>query len=103
MGTASPLSNVSLLPALHTDFLNNPAYTMFCCFATPHLLFGMMGVHYALLNTMLSLLGVIVFTFYIIYDTPRRIGGKHKTQFSVDDYASAAFQLYLDIINVFFI
>lgn len=46
-------------------------------------------------------IGVIIFTFYIVYDTQLVIGGSHKVQFSVDDYVFASLHLYLDIINLF--
>lgn len=47
-------------------------------------------------------LGAALFSFYIIMDTQRIVGGKHrKYQFSIDDYAFAALTLYLDIINLF--
>lgn len=46
--------------------------------------------------------GAILFSFFIIYDTQLIMGGKHaKQQFSIDDYALAALNLYLDIINLF--
>jgi len=46
--------------------------------------------------------GAMLFSFYIVYDTQLIVGGKHhKHQFSVDDYAMAAINLYLDIINLF--
>lgn len=54
------------------------------------------------LHLVYSALGVLLFSFYIIYDTQLIIGGRHKThQFEVDDYAFAALNLYLDIINLF--
>lgn len=50
----------------------------------------------------MSALGVLIFSFYVIYDTQRIIGGKHrKYQFSIDDYIFATVSLYLDIINIF--
>uniref|UniRef100_A0A7S0ZZG0 Uncharacterized protein n=1 Tax=Noctiluca scintillans TaxID=2966 RepID=A0A7S0ZZG0_NOCSC len=50
-----------------------------------------------------NLIGVIIFTFYIVYDTQLIIGewGGHKHQFGIDDYVFAALNLYLDIINLF--
>ncbi|CAK0819106.1 unnamed protein product, partial [Prorocentrum cordatum] len=46
--------------------------------------------------------GVLLFTMYIVYDTQMIVGGTHaKHQFTVDDYAFAALNLYLDIINLF--
>merc|ERR1712137_386347 len=61
----------------------------------------LLGIPFKWLNIAYSLLGVFIFTFYIIFDTQRMIGGTHKNQFSVDDYAVAALELYLDIINLF--
>lgn len=69
---------------------------LLCAISLP--LFSMMGFH---CNILYSGLGVLLFTFYIIFDTQRIIGGKHATQFTVDDYACAALELYLDIINLF--
>jgi FtsH-binding integral membrane protein len=50
-----------------------------------------------------DVIGVLIFTFYIVFDTQRILGehGGHKVQFGVDDYVFAALTLYLDIINLF--
>jgi len=50
-----------------------------------------------------DILGVLLFSFYIVYDTQLMLGdwGGHKIQFSLDDYCFAALNLYLDIINMF--
>lgn len=53
------------------------------------------------MKTIQGLFGVILFSFYIIYDTQMIVGGSHKVQFDVDDYVFAALNLYLDIINMF--
>ena len=46
--------------------------------------------------------GVILFSFYLIYDTQLIIGGKHRQyQFTEDMYILASLTLYLDIINIF--
>lgn len=45
--------------------------------------------------------GAIIFSFYIVYDTQLIVGGKHGTQFSIDDYCMAAISLYIDIIQLF--
>jgi len=46
--------------------------------------------------------GVLLFSFYIVYDTQLVVGGTHKKhEFSVDDYVFAALNLYLDVINMF--
>ena len=55
-----------------------------------------------ILNTVYSVLGAMIFAFYIVYDTQLIVGGKHrKHQFSTDDYVIASISLYLDIINMF--
>jgi len=89
-----------------TDFTGCGPYLCGCAlaflvFAITLPLLTVMGFHSAFMNIGISFLGVLLFTFYIIFDTQRILGGKHKTQFSVDDYALAALELYLDIINLF--
>lgn len=50
----------------------------------------------------LGALGVLIFSFYIIYDTQLIIGGKHKKhEFGVDEYIFATISLYLDVVNIF--
>jgi protein lifeguard len=54
------------------------------------------------INTLYSIGGVLLFSFYIIYDTQLIVGGKHrKIMFTMDDYILAAINLYLDILNMF--
>jgi len=48
-----------------------------------------------------SCFGALLFSFYIIFHTQLIIGGKHRSQFTVDDYAVAAINLYIDIIQLF--
>lgn len=49
-----------------------------------------------------STIGVVLFSFYLIYDTQMIIGGdKADQQYTEDDYILAAVNLYLDIINIF--
>lgn len=45
--------------------------------------------------------GALLFSFYIVLDTQRIVGGKTELDYSVDDYAMAAISLYLDILNLF--
>jgi FtsH-binding integral membrane protein len=53
-------------------------------------------------NKVWATFGILLFSFYIVFDVQMIVGGKHhKYQFSVDDYVFAAFMLYLDIINLF--
>ena len=48
------------------------------------------------------LLGVLIFSLYLVYDTQLIVGGEHKSyQFDMDDYVLAALVIYLDIINLF--
>eukprot|EP00929_Paragymnodinium_shiwhaense_P042277 TRINITY_DN2189_c0_g1_i1.p1 TRINITY_DN2189_c0_g1~~TRINITY_DN2189_c0_g1_i1.p1 ORF type:complete len:284 (-),score=64.41 TRINITY_DN2189_c0_g1_i1:49-900(-) len=62
---------------------------------------SVMGIDVSWLMLLFDVFGVLLFTFYIIYDTQLILGGKHDEQFSIDDYAFAALALYLDIINLF--
>eukprot|EP00927_Polykrikos_kofoidii_P035434 TRINITY_DN29996_c0_g1_i1.p1 TRINITY_DN29996_c0_g1~~TRINITY_DN29996_c0_g1_i1.p1 ORF type:complete len:274 (-),score=29.77 TRINITY_DN29996_c0_g1_i1:35-781(-) len=61
------------------------------------------GIQILWLKMVYNALGVLLFTFFIVYDTQLIIGehGGHQEQFSIDDYAFAALALYLDIINLF--
>ena len=53
-------------------------------------------------NTIYSVFGAMLFSFYIIYDTQMIIGGRHKKfSFTVDDFVVRSISLYLDIINLF--
>lgn len=72
-------------------------------------LVGIMGISIAAiitgigwLMTLWLVLGVVLFSFYLVYDTQLIVGGKHQQYaFTVDDYVLAALCLYLDIINIF--
>ena len=47
-------------------------------------------------------LGVVLFSFYLIFDTQLIIGGEDKyAMIGNDDYILGAIILYLDIINIF--
>jgi len=61
------------------------------------------GVHFPWAHIFMSAVGVVIFTFYIVFDTQRIIGewGGHKEQFSVDDYVYGTISLYIDVINLF--
>lgn len=53
-------------------------------------------------NLFFCCLGVILFSFYLLFDTQLIIGGKNR-RFSIgpDSYILASVALYLDIINLF--
>eukprot|EP00929_Paragymnodinium_shiwhaense_P116912 TRINITY_DN86942_c0_g1_i1.p1 TRINITY_DN86942_c0_g1~~TRINITY_DN86942_c0_g1_i1.p1 ORF type:complete len:241 (+),score=56.54 TRINITY_DN86942_c0_g1_i1:86-808(+) len=61
------------------------------------------GVHLKMLHVAYNALGVLLFTFYIVFDTQLMMGeyGGHQCSFGIDDYAFAAIALYMDIINLF--
>lgn len=74
------------------------ALTLFTMVA---IVLGIAGINISWLVLILDIIGVLLFTFYIIYDTQLILGGKHDTGFTIDDYAFAALSLYLDIVNLF--
>lgn len=53
-----------------------------------------------ILNLVLSVLGVIIFGIYLIFDIQLLMGNK-KNKFSKDDYVLAAMMIYIDIIQIF--
>jgi len=63
----------------------------------------MFGVEMPIFQQLIAVMGAMLFAFYIVFDTQMMMGsyGGHKLEFSVDDYAFAALNLYLDIINMF--
>jgi hypothetical protein len=53
-------------------------------------------------HLLFSAIGVVLFSFYLIYDTQVIIGGKNRqSALQLDDYILASVILYLDIINLF--
>lgn len=61
------------------------------------------GVHVEMMMLVYDAIGVLIFSFYIVFDTQLILGcyGGHANEFSLDDYVFAALNLYLDIINLF--
>lgn len=54
------------------------------------------------LRLVYAALGAFVFSCYFVFDTQLILGGKHmRYKFAVDDYAMAAINLYVDIIQIF--
>jgi FtsH-binding integral membrane protein len=51
-------------------------------------------------HIILSCVGVLLFSFYLIYDTQLLLGSKENS-LEMDEYIFAAIMLYLDIINLF--
>merc|ERR1712217_723668 len=89
-----------------TDFTGSSPYFVallmsmiwFACAISILSLFGA-NIQWAVM--MYNFLGVLLFNFYIVYDTQLIIGGSHKVEFTVDDYCFAALNLYLDMMNLF--
>jgi len=52
-------------------------------------------------NIAYSVLGAMLFSFYLVIDTQLMLGGKHRYSISPEEYIFAALNLYLDIINIF--
>lgn len=91
-----------------TDFTGYGPYlhaTLFALifFGCALCILGMCGVQIKWLMMLYDFIGVLIFTFYIVYDTQLIMGelGGHQISFSIDDYCFAALNLYLDIINLF--
>jgi len=72
-----------------------------CMFGFLMSILALCGVHIAGLRLLYDVLGALLFTFYIVFDTQRILGGKHQHSFGIDDYCYAALALYQDIIHLF--
>jgi len=58
--------------------------------------------NFPMINIIYSVIGSVLFSFYIIYDTQLIVGGNHRSiQFETNDFVIASISLYLDIINLF--
>lgn len=62
--------------------------------------FGGLGA-FKTMNLVYSVMGAMLMSCYIVYHTQLIVGGKHQRQFTVDDYAIAAINLYIDIVQLF--
>merc|ERR1719414_1454661 len=63
----------------------------------------MFGVKVDWLLMLYDICGVLLCTFFIVFDTQLILGqwGGHENQFMIDDYVFAALGLYMDIIRLF--
>eukprot|EP00331_Platyophrya_macrostoma_P026712 CAMPEP_0176445938 /NCGR_PEP_ID=MMETSP0127-20121128/24023_1 /TAXON_ID=938130 /ORGANISM="Platyophrya macrostoma, Strain WH" /LENGTH=186 /DNA_ID=CAMNT_0017831867 /DNA_START=108 /DNA_END=668 /DNA_ORIENTATION=+ len=64
------------------------------------LIFGIFFVRVKWFYTLIVVCIVILYGFYLVYDTQLIIGG-HSYQLTVDDYIIGAMMLYIDIIILF--
>merc|ERR1719191_2389187 len=64
---------------------------------------GLMGsARFTAMQMMYALVGALLFSAYIVFDTQLIVSGKHATmRFEVDDWAVATIVLYVDIIQLF--
>lgn len=83
-------------------------YTMYgntliiCLFGLMMLGIFISFVNIPVLNSLYSVGGVTLFSFYIVYDTQLITGGAERDiVYTVDDYVIASINLYLDFINLF--
>ena len=66
------------------------------------LMFGLFSVFFGFAARLVyCLLGVILFSVYLVFDTQYIIGGNGRYSLSREDYILGAVILYLDIINIF--
>jgi len=76
-----------------------------CVFGVGVSIAGACGVSVGPAMMLYNFCGVLLFMFYIIFDTQRilgsELGGGHAYEFSIDEYVFAAITLYLDLINMF--
>lgn len=76
--------------------------SMLFIFSMVMLLFGifLMFTKIKILHIIYSCLGVLLYSFYLIYDIQLIMGDKENA-LDIDDYVYASAMLYLDIINLF--
>lgn len=83
-----------------TDFTDMGGY-LFCGLMVL-MIFGIMVMFFPFpfWHKVYCCLGILLFSFYLIYDT-QMILGKGEIQLGVDEYVYGALQLYIDIIQLF--
>ena len=64
------------------------------------ILFGINNKFTSGLYSLYLILGVVLYSFWLIYDTQMLIG-KYGNEYSIDDYVIASMMLYLDILQIF--
>lgn len=89
------------------DFTGMGAYILVAILGL--VLLGAIGIFFPMgshVHELIAGLGAMIFGFIIVYDTQMifgesSFGGSKNYQFTIDMYAFAAFELYLDFINFF--
>jgi FtsH-binding integral membrane protein len=57
-------------------------------------------IYGVIFNTLYCILGIMIYSIYLIFDT-QMIIGKFGIEYSIDDYIYAALMIYIDIIQLF--
>jgi protein lifeguard len=71
------------------------------CMVTILFIWGLFSMIFGFIsNTLYCILGLIVYSIYLIYDT-QLVMGKFGVEFDIDDYVYAALNIYIDIIQIF--
>lgn len=83
-----------------SDFTGMGGYLFAGCLVMMLFGFLMMFVHVPFMKTLYCCFGVLLFSFYLIFDTQMIMGNKGLC-IGIDDYIFAALQLYIDIIQLF--
>lgn len=99
------LSLTAYAIATKTDFTGMGGYlsaalTSMIGFSFVMMLFSLFFAIPSFMHTLYALMGTVLFSLYIVYDTQIIVGGR-GVELGVDEYVFAALTLYLDIINLF--
>jgi len=71
------------------------------CLVTILFIWGIFSIIFGFIaNTLYCILGLIVYSIYLIYDT-QLVMGKFGVEYDIDDYVFAALNIYIDIIQIF--
>jgi FtsH-binding integral membrane protein len=73
------------------------------CAVMTLLIFGLVASLFRsqIMSLVYASFAVLLFSFFIVYDTQLIVGGKHRYSFGEDDYILAVLSLYMDIVNLF--
>eukprot|EP00927_Polykrikos_kofoidii_P006197 TRINITY_DN12518_c0_g1_i2.p1 TRINITY_DN12518_c0_g1~~TRINITY_DN12518_c0_g1_i2.p1 ORF type:complete len:284 (+),score=19.41 TRINITY_DN12518_c0_g1_i2:65-853(+) len=75
------------------------------CFGLFFWIGGMLGLRgspiFDVMHLVYAVCGALLFCCYLVFDTQQILGGKHQYQYSVDDYALGAINLYIDVVQLF--
>lgn len=58
-------------------------------------------LHTPVTNLVISTVGAMLFSAYLVYDVQMLMGGEHQHKLSPDEYVMGAIAIYLDIIQIF--